>query len=149
MHCLTVSLAKGGAGLGTAFGEQKAIALITDVHWLPAWNARIHRVLSTTVTYDASRRVFEYTSRTDDGNPSRAQWRWQVTPISGQRSRIEVTWLGAPRTFWRHAVFARLRRHQLRDEVPTSLRALAACQAIGHRLCIRNGRWVLAAVGVG
>jgi hypothetical protein len=45
MHCLTVSLAEGGAGLGTAFGEQTANALITDVHWLPAWNARIRRVL--------------------------------------------------------------------------------------------------------
>src|SRR5215472_7234649 len=30
LHCLTVSLAEGGAGLGTAFGEQKAIELLTD-----------------------------------------------------------------------------------------------------------------------
>lgn len=29
LHCLTVSLAEGGAGLGTAFGEQKAIELLT------------------------------------------------------------------------------------------------------------------------
>ena len=30
LHCLTVSLAEGSAGLGTAFGEQKAIALFTE-----------------------------------------------------------------------------------------------------------------------
>ena len=30
LHCLTVSLAERGAGLGTAFGEQKAIELLTD-----------------------------------------------------------------------------------------------------------------------
>ena len=30
LHCLTVSLAEGGAGLGTAFGEQKAIELLTE-----------------------------------------------------------------------------------------------------------------------
>ncbi len=29
LHCLTVSLAQGGAGLGTAFGEQKALELLT------------------------------------------------------------------------------------------------------------------------
>jgi 2-polyprenyl-3-methyl-5-hydroxy-6-metoxy-1,4-benzoquinol methylase len=28
LHCLTVSLAQGGAGLGTAFGEQKALELL-------------------------------------------------------------------------------------------------------------------------
>jgi SAM-dependent methyltransferase len=30
LHCLTVSLAHGGAGLGTAFGEQKAPQLLAD-----------------------------------------------------------------------------------------------------------------------
>jgi 2-polyprenyl-3-methyl-5-hydroxy-6-metoxy-1,4-benzoquinol methylase len=30
LHCLTVSLAEGGAGLGTAFGEQKARELLAD-----------------------------------------------------------------------------------------------------------------------
>ena len=30
LHCLTVSLAEGGAGLGTAFGEQKAIELLSE-----------------------------------------------------------------------------------------------------------------------
>ena len=30
LHCLTVSLAEGGAGLGTCFGEQKALELLAD-----------------------------------------------------------------------------------------------------------------------
>lgn len=30
MHCMTVSLAEGGMGLGTAWGEQKAVEMLTD-----------------------------------------------------------------------------------------------------------------------
>jgi len=30
MHCMTVSLALGGAGLGTAWGEQKALAMLGE-----------------------------------------------------------------------------------------------------------------------
>jgi hypothetical protein len=30
LHRLAVSLAEGGAGLGTAFGEQKAIEMLTE-----------------------------------------------------------------------------------------------------------------------
>ena len=30
LHCMTVSLAQGGAGLGTAFGEQRALELLAD-----------------------------------------------------------------------------------------------------------------------
>jgi len=30
MHCMTVSLAEGGMGLGTAWGEQRAIEMLTD-----------------------------------------------------------------------------------------------------------------------
>src|SRR5206468_134311 len=35
LHCLTVSLAEGGAGLGTAFGEQKARQLLADAGFGP------------------------------------------------------------------------------------------------------------------
>jgi SAM-dependent methyltransferase len=35
LHCLTVSLAEGGAGLGTAFGEQTARRLLTDAGFGP------------------------------------------------------------------------------------------------------------------
>jgi hypothetical protein len=30
LHCMTVSLAHGGAGIGTAFGEQLARRMLTD-----------------------------------------------------------------------------------------------------------------------
>ena len=76
-------------------------ALLTDTSRLPEWNARIRRVLepappplapgvewvvqmqvagarwpsrSTAVTCDPGLRVFEHTSRSDDGNPARALW---------------------------------------------------------------------------
>jgi len=74
-------------------------------------------------------RLFEHTSRSDDGNPARALWRWQVTPIPGQRSRIEVSWHVSPRTIWRRALFGKLRRRQMGDEAPASLRALGALLA--------------------
>ena len=131
-------------------------ALLTDTSRLPEWNARIRRVLepapaplapgvewvvqmqvagarwpsrSTAVTCDPGQRVFEHTSRSDDGNPARALWRWQVTPIPAQRSRIEVSWHVSPRTFWRRALFGKLRRRQMGDEVPDSLCALGALLA--------------------
>lgn len=147
---LTEAGGSASAGLNVPAGD--VFALITDTARLPEWNARIRRVLeppgrplapsvewvvqmqvwgsswpsrSTTVTCEAGSLLFEYVSRSDDGNPSFAHWRWQVTPLPGQRSRIEVTWLVAPRTFWRRALFGRLRRQQFRAEVPASLRALA------------------------
>ena len=30
LHCLTVSLAQGGPGLGTMWGEERALAMLTD-----------------------------------------------------------------------------------------------------------------------
>jgi Zn-dependent membrane protease YugP len=30
MHCMTVSLAQGGAGLGAVWGEQKALAMLAE-----------------------------------------------------------------------------------------------------------------------
>ena len=81
---------------------------------------------STVVTYDPGQRLFEHTSRSDDGNPTSVLWRWQVTSIPDQRSRINVTWLGTPRTFWAARVVRRLRCRQISDELPASLGALAA-----------------------
>jgi uncharacterized protein YndB with AHSA1/START domain len=134
----------------------EVFALLTDTSRLPEWNTRIRRVLeptrpplapgaewvvqmqvpgarwpsrSTAVTYDPGQRVFEHTSRSDDGNPSSALWRWRVTPIPQQRSRIDVSWHVAPRSFWRRALFGKLRRRQMGDEVPASLHALAALLA--------------------
>src|SRR4051794_11243466 len=80
---------------------------ITDVAVLPRWNAHIRRVLDAPdgplvegaewvvlmsamgTTWRSRARVlvlqpgsfrFEHLSRTDDGNPSWAGWRWQVAP---------------------------------------------------------------------
>ena len=33
LHCLTISLAQGGAGLGTAFGEQLARRMLGDARF--------------------------------------------------------------------------------------------------------------------
>jgi len=35
LHCLTVSLAQGGAGLGTAWGEQLALQMLADAGFGP------------------------------------------------------------------------------------------------------------------
>jgi hypothetical protein len=77
-------------------------------------------------TLDPARRRFEYLAGTDDGNPSRALWTWQVDddPLG---SRVTVSWDLRPITFWRRVLFVRIRGRQLaRTEVPGSLRALAA-----------------------
>src|SRR5258708_7420093 len=111
---------------------EDVFALLTDPSRLPEWNARIRRVLepapaplapgvewvvqmqvagarwpsrSTAVTCDPGHRVFEHTSRSDDGNPARALWRWQVTPRPGQRSRLQVSWPISPPTFRRRPPF--------------------------------------------
>jgi 2-polyprenyl-3-methyl-5-hydroxy-6-metoxy-1,4-benzoquinol methylase len=41
MHCMTVSLAQGGAGLGTLWGEQKALAMLAEAGFA---DVRIERV---------------------------------------------------------------------------------------------------------
>ena len=48
-------------------------------------------------------------------------------PRSAQpdRGQLDVS----PRTFWRRALFGKLRRRQMGDEVPDSLRTLAALLA--------------------
>ena len=35
LHCMTVSLAEGGAGLGTGWGEQVALGLLSDAGFGP------------------------------------------------------------------------------------------------------------------
>jgi hypothetical protein len=127
-------------------------ATITAIDRLPEWNARITAVLerppmapltegvewvvqmsvpparwlsrSAVVTHDPERRLFDYVSRSDDGNPSDVLWRWSVSPAS-EGAVVTVDWTVHPRTFWRRLLFARMRRRQLAGEVPTSLAALA------------------------
>lgn len=126
-----------------------ALRKIVDVHSLPTWNAAITRVLEapTTLTVgdewvvemsalgqrwssrsrltalDRNARRFSYRSATDDGNPSYAQWTWAVAEAPGG-CEVTVTWTLSPQTFWRRALLGRIRQHQLRTEVATSLAAL-------------------------
>jgi uncharacterized protein YndB with AHSA1/START domain len=124
---------------------------ITAIDRLPEWNQRIAAVIRTpgtpltegtewtvqmhvppatwpsrsrVLTFDPVRLLFEYTSQSDDGNPSYVIWRWSIVS-HGDSARVTVGWTGYPKTFWRRLVFARLRRKQLRAEAPASLRALA------------------------
>jgi uncharacterized protein YndB with AHSA1/START domain len=126
-------------------------AALTDVDRLPTWNEHITRVLDAPdgplaegaewvvlitamgtswrsrthlSVYDPIGYRFEYESRTDDGNPSWAAWRWLVLPLPDGRSRVSVAWSVNPRTFWRRVIFSKIRRSQLTREVPASLAAL-------------------------
>ncbi len=125
---------------------------LVDPHRLPEWNNAITRVIGSPATLtpgdewvvemaalgqrwpsrshvkvlDRTTGRFEYTSQSDDGNPSYATWRWVVSEISGG-SRVSVSWQLNPKTFWRRALLVRVRHHQLmKSEVPTSLAALGA-----------------------
>jgi uncharacterized protein YndB with AHSA1/START domain len=133
-----------------AAAPDTVFAALTNPHALPAWNRAITRVLdapaslapgdewvvevtafgrswpsrSRVEVLDRTDRVFQHRSASDDGNPSYAAWRWQVTPDS-EGSLVTVTWRLNPRTFWRRALLARIRGVQIaRKEVPASLVAL-------------------------
>jgi len=134
-------------------------AALTDIDRLPTWNAHIERVLEPAsapldegvewvvrmramgTTWPSRARVlvhdpvayrFEHVSRSDDGNPSWADWRWQVTPLPDGRSRLSVSWAVNPRTFWRQLLFSKIRHAQLDEEVPASLAALARTVAVSR-----------------
>jgi uncharacterized protein YndB with AHSA1/START domain len=125
---------------------------ITDIDRLPEWNSIMRSVVerpselvpgaewvvefkalgqtwhsrSTLETLDPTQRRFEYRAGTDDGNPSRALWVWEVDEDPAG-SRVTVSWDLRPVTFWRRVLFVRIRGRQLAHrEVPGSLRALAA-----------------------
>ncbi len=150
----------GAADVVVEAPADEVFAAVVDVDRLPAWNAHVPRVIerpssplgegvewvvqirvmgttwpsrSRVVLLDQAAGRFEHVSRSDDGNPSAMDWRWQVTPLTDGRSRLAVTWEGHPRTFWRQALFARIRRRQLVDEVTTSLGTLAAGLAVEER----------------
>lgn len=102
--------------------------LVPGAEWVVEFNALGQTWHSRSVleVLDAAQRRFEYRAGTDDGNPSRAVWTWQVDDDPAG-SRVTVSWDLQPVTFWRRALFVRIRSRQLaRTEVPESLRALAA-----------------------
>jgi hypothetical protein len=133
-------------------------ARVTDIASLPEWNAAIAEVLeqphqlisgsvwkvrfhalgqswvskSTLVELDEAERRFCHRSQTDDGNPSYADWEWNVTP-DGAGARVTVVVELHPLTFWRKYLLVHLRRVALRREMKASLVALSALTAAGRR----------------
>jgi uncharacterized protein YndB with AHSA1/START domain len=133
-------------------------ALITAPERLPDWNDTIVRVVdspdelrpgaewvvqlsalgqswpsrSTVVDIDREARRFVYRSQTDDGNPSYADWSWQVADAPGG-CEVAVSCALHPATFWRRVLLAKVRASQLqRRELPASLRALASVATTVH-----------------
>jgi uncharacterized protein YndB with AHSA1/START domain len=131
---------------------------ITDPARLPAWNTRMTHVIeapaaltpgaewvvqfnalgqtwqsrSVVAEIDPTARRFSYRAATDDGNPSRALWSWDVAE-DPRGSRVTVRWDLHPVTFWRRVLLGRIRARQLDREVPASLAALAAVIASAPR----------------
>ena len=93
------------------------------------WKVRIRALGQSWVSksqvseLDLDARRFAYRSQSDDGNPSYADWAWQVDPDGGG-SIVSVTVDLEPKTFWRKHLLVRLRRPALRHEMRDSLEAL-------------------------
>jgi uncharacterized protein YndB with AHSA1/START domain len=131
-----------------------AFATITDVEGLSSWNRIMTATLeapadvvpgaewvvefhalaqtwhsrSTVTDIDRTGRRFAYRAQTDDGNPSFADWDWQVTPRAAGCA-VTVTAELHPKTFWRRVLLVHIRRRQLRSELRESLDALATALA--------------------
>lgn len=122
---------------------------ITDIERLPDWNLEIPRVVqvpsvlapgagwiveihamrthwnsrSRVVELDAQRGVFAYRSQSDDGNPSYADWRWEVMG-DGAVTRLQVKVEAHPQTFLRKHFISRVRRRSLERAMRQSLASL-------------------------
>jgi uncharacterized protein YndB with AHSA1/START domain len=105
----------------TAPGELVAGAQwVVEMHALgQSWRSR-----STLVEIDRDAHRLAYRSQTDDGNPSFADWIWNVTGDS-TGCVVEVSVDLHPATFWRRVLLAHVRARQLRrGELPDSLEQL-------------------------
>jgi uncharacterized protein YndB with AHSA1/START domain len=124
--------------------------LITDIERLPDWNLEIPEVVTAptvlevgsewvvrihamkthwnsrarAVEVDRAAGRFAYRSQSDDGNPSYADWRWQLTPAPSGGTHLAVEVDIRPRTFLRRWVFSRIRRSGLQKAINESLLAL-------------------------
>jgi uncharacterized protein YndB with AHSA1/START domain len=93
------------------------------------WRVRIHALGQSWVSksrvsdLDPGALRFSYRSESDDGNPSYADWAWQVEP-DGDGSMVSVSVDLKPVTFWRKHLLVRIRRPALRREMHNSLLAL-------------------------
>jgi uncharacterized protein YndB with AHSA1/START domain len=148
-----VSKARGKGSISRVLPVEAPAAFraITDLTRLPEWNAKMTRVMalpehldvgaewvvefevfgrrwksrSRVDDIDAAGLRFAHRTQTDDGNPSFANWLWEVEPLPSG-CRVTASWDLHPVTFWRRTLLGRIRNHQLaRREVPASLAALA------------------------
>src|SRR5688572_385607 len=117
---------------------EAVFATLTDIARLPEWNGAMTKVVeepeqlvvgaqwvvefralgqtwhsrSTLEELDVAGRRFRYRSGTDDGNPSYAEWAWEVSDDPAG-SRVTVRWSLHPISFWRRVLLVRIRSRQL------------------------------------
>lgn len=127
--------------------------LITDLDRLPEWNDHTHHLVAarragtelrmgrrdaspglsleqpssprTPRSAGAPLRLRQHDRRRE---PVARLWSWHVTPHTNG-STVAVAWQLEPKTFWRKALLASVRHHQLKWEVRASIHALAALAA--------------------
>jgi uncharacterized protein YndB with AHSA1/START domain len=124
--------------------------LITDVDRLPEWNDAIECVVerpteltagaewivkmhpnrvmswnsrSTVEEIDRDAHRFTYRTVNADGNPSYAEWTWEITPLESGAD-VSVTWDVYLETIDRRLLAGPIRQRQLRKEVAASLQAI-------------------------
>ena len=124
--------------------------VITDIARLPEWNDAIEGVIerppeltagaewvvkmhpnrvmswksrSRVATIDMEARCFAYRTWNADGNPSYADWKWEVVPIDSV-AQVTVSWDVYLKTLDRKFLAGPIRQRQLRKEVAGSLHAL-------------------------
>jgi uncharacterized protein YndB with AHSA1/START domain len=146
----------GRASVRVDATPQAVFDFITDLARLPEWNAAIEMVadpspalaegvewvvkmhpphtpswrsISRVEELDRDRLRFAYQTRNADGNPSYAQWAWEITE-GGGAANVTVTWHVYLKTFDRRVLAGPLRKRQLAREVPNSLTALATAVSV-------------------
>jgi uncharacterized protein YndB with AHSA1/START domain len=124
--------------------------LITDIGRLPEWNRAIEHVVESAadlspgaewvvkmhpsrgMTWRSRSRVeeidkdvrrFRYRTWNADGNPSYADWTWEVVSLDSM-AQVSVSWDVYLKTLDRKLLAGPIRKRQLRKEVAESLRAL-------------------------
>ena len=122
---------------------------ITDIEHLPDWNLEIPEIIerpavlelsaqwvvrihamkmhwnsrSTVTELDPAGHRFAYRSQSDDGNPSFADWRWELTQVDGG-TRVTVSVEGRPKTRFRRLIASRIRPRGLGKAMQQSLETL-------------------------
>ena len=140
-----------GTAVGTVNAVPDAtFRLITDIDRLPEWNRAIECVVepasdlspgiewvvkmhpSRGMTWQSRSRLEEinkdvrrlrYRTWNADGNPSYADWKWEVVPLDSM-AQVSVSWDVYLMTLDRRLLAGPIRQRQLRKEVAESLLAL-------------------------